>query len=116
MTLSADDVRLIGACLHAVANGPFIPDWELSILMGMTRAECAAVAARWPEVNLQDEDVRLSVANGLNHLVGYPIDEEDQWDRYIPVARAMRSTDCMHASRHHFRPNSRSISESFSST
>jgi hypothetical protein len=87
MTLSADDTRLIGACLHAVANGPFIPDWEFSILMGVTRAEYAAVAARWPEVDRRAEDVRLSVLNGLNNLTGYPSDHEDQWDRYIPVAR-----------------------------
>jgi hypothetical protein len=86
MTLSADDIRLIGACLHAVANGPFIPDWEFSILMGLTRAECVAIAARWPNLDLADREVRRAVMNSVNHLTGYPIDHEGQWDRYIPAS------------------------------
>jgi hypothetical protein len=87
MTLSDDDFRLIGACLHAVANGPFIPDWEFSILMGLTRGECAAIAARWPNADLADDDVRRAVVNSANHLTGYPIDHEDQWEHYIPASR-----------------------------
>jgi hypothetical protein len=86
MTLSDSDIRLIGACLHAVANGPFIPDWEFGTLMGLTRAECASVAARWPSVDLADNEVRRAVMNSVNHLVGYPIDHEDQWDHYIPAS------------------------------
>jgi hypothetical protein len=87
MTLSDDDIRLIGACLTAIASGPFIPDWEFQTLMGVTREECAAVAVGWPDVDWRVQDVQLSVLNGLSHLMGYPIDDEDQWDLYIPVAR-----------------------------
>jgi hypothetical protein len=92
MTLSADDIRLIGACLQAVANGPFIPDWEFSTLMGLTRGECAAFAARWPNIDLADDEVRRAVMNSVNHLTGYPIDHEDQWDHYIPASRDEIST------------------------
>jgi hypothetical protein len=87
MTLSDDDLRLVGACLHAVANGPFIPDREFSILMGLTRAECVAIAARWPDIDLSDNEVRRAVMNSVNHLVGYPIDHDEQWGRHIPVSR-----------------------------
>jgi hypothetical protein len=88
MTLSDDDKRFIGACLKAVANGPFIPDWEFRTLMGVSRAECAAIAARWPDVDRRAEDVQLAVLNGLNNLAGYPIDHGDEWDRYVPAPRA----------------------------
>jgi hypothetical protein len=30
--------------------------------------------------------------NSVNHLTGYPIDHEDQWDHYIPASRDEIST------------------------
>jgi hypothetical protein len=55
--------------------------------MGVTRAECASIAASWPPSDLRDERARLAAASAVNQLIGYPIDHEDQWAWYIPVPR-----------------------------
>jgi hypothetical protein len=87
MTLSADDTRVIGECLNADAHGPFFPDWEFSTLFGIERDACARIAAAWPDVDLADGDVQLAVNNSLVHFAGYPIDDEEQWSRYLSVSR-----------------------------
>lgn len=87
MKLSPQDAKVIGECLHATATGPFFPDWEFDTLMGMNRSEFCKIAARWPDVDLQEERVRNAVSNSLLNLSGYPIDREEEWSGYVSVPR-----------------------------
>jgi len=86
MTLSEmtqEDRDLLGRCLRAAANGPFFPDWEFHTLFGLERAKVAAIAARWPHVDGDDEDVRLAINNALANLLGYPHDEPEAFKQWI---------------------------------
>lgn len=70
--LTAEQRRLVGACLEAVVRGPYLDDDdEFHTLMGMTRAEAADVAAVWPEPAPNGLSF-LTVNNALNNLLGYP--------------------------------------------
>ena len=80
--LSNDDIELVGRCLHAAVDGPFFPDGEFPILMGLTKQEVEAIAAGWPtceDAELQDRAVK----NVLNHLLSYPHGQEAAWGAYI---------------------------------
>ena len=87
MNISHQDIQIIAECLKATAAGPFFPDWEFDSLMGIGKADFAAIVARWPDVDLRDEKVRNAVSNSLLNLRGYPIDDEEEWPRYISVPR-----------------------------
>ena len=72
--------------LGAAVNGPFFFDWEFSTLFGLTRSEVAAVLRAWPDGDdpvVQDR----AVANAINHLLGYPHDDTESWDRYVRTPR-----------------------------
>lgn len=79
--------QIIGECLRAASFGPFIPDWEFSILFGVEKQEIAEISAAWPTVDLTREAVLRAVNNSLGNLCGYPIDNPKSWDEYISVPR-----------------------------
>lgn len=85
--LSEDEKLLIGECLHAAAEGPFFPDWEFDTLFGVQRADVASLAARWPDIDGEDETVTLAVQNSLTNLLGYPHGEDASWAEYISGSR-----------------------------
>jgi hypothetical protein len=85
--LTPRDVQIVRDCMHAVVKGPFIPDWEFSILFGIGRTEVAAVLKRWPAVDFTDEVVRLAVLNSLVQLLGYPIEHASEWPVYIHASQ-----------------------------
>ncbi len=70
--LSEEQRTLVGLCLHAVVDGPFISsDAEFQTVMGVTRKEVAAVAASWPDP--AGAPLTFVAVNGtLNNLLGYP--------------------------------------------
>jgi hypothetical protein len=80
------DTVIIGACLRAAANGPFFDDSEFHTLFGMDRATVAAVADRWPDVSVHDEDVSLAINNSLVNLLGYPHGHGRAWSEWIPAS------------------------------
>jgi hypothetical protein len=58
---------LVGACLRAIVDGPYVADdGEFQTIMGVTRPQTAAVASTWPDF------VFVAVSNTLNNLLGYP--------------------------------------------
>jgi hypothetical protein len=79
-------------CLRAAADGPFFPDWEFHTLFGIERADVAAVAARWPDVNDTREVVQAAIINSLNNLLGYPHGEAEAFIQWIgaPVEEVER--------------------------
>jgi len=86
--LTNTDHLIISQCLKAAADGPFFPEWEFKILFGFSRDEFRRQAALYESADDQPVHVGYAVHNALNHLVGYPIDSEDQWSAWIPVPRS----------------------------
>lgn len=78
---------IIQECLNAVVNGPFIDDMEFSTLFGLSRAEVNEILVHWPNVNMQEEAVRVAISNSFNNLIGYPIDCPEKWPEYLSVTR-----------------------------
>lgn len=76
--LSADQRRLVKACLDAIVHGPYIDhDGEFHSLMGVYRAEAEEVAGAWSEPSGSGLTV-ITVNNTLNSLILYP---HNQWKR-----------------------------------
>jgi hypothetical protein len=81
--VTPEDQRTIGECLRAAVEGPFFPEWEFSLLMGLSRDEVAAVSAEWPDTS-DAETQGIAVNNVLNNLLGYPHrTSEDTWHSFI---------------------------------
>ena len=79
-SLSDEDSAVIRGCLKAAVHGPFFPDWEFNILIGLTRSEVEIVLTRWPTApeetpagydSPQHFQV-VAVNNVMNNLLGYP--------------------------------------------
>ena len=84
--MTPDDERTIQECLRAAVEGPFFPEWEFQTLMGLERAEVAAVLAEWPGTTRSDDQV-VAVNNVLNNLLGYPHAASEQtWRSYIEAS------------------------------
>jgi hypothetical protein len=74
--LRPESQRLVGACLRAAVQGPYLDDDdEFHTLMGVTREEAAEVAESWPQAATNGLTF-LTVNNALNNLLGYP---HGQW-------------------------------------
>ncbi len=100
-SLSDEDRKVIGECLHALADGPFIPDDdELHAVTGLTRDELRFVAKAWPDIKKEragwsptyeiPDFISLSylaVSGTLNNLTGYPHGKERQWLKEKQVER-----------------------------
>jgi hypothetical protein len=69
--LSADQQTLVGLCLRAIVDGPYVPDSEFQTVMGVTREEAAAVASAWPDPAAA-RFTFVAVSNTLNNFLGYP--------------------------------------------
>ncbi|HKI00051.1 MAG TPA: hypothetical protein VJ999_13165 [Candidatus Sulfotelmatobacter sp.] len=78
---------VVRECLEAAVNGPFFPEWEFSIIFGLTREEVRQVLASWPNLNEGDESVVRAINNSFNNLLGYPTrHKEDLWPKFISVS------------------------------
>ncbi len=49
--LSERDKQLVHECMVAIAQGPFLEEWEFQTRTGITRAQLNAVLAQWPDFN-----------------------------------------------------------------
>lgn len=101
-SLGNQELQIIGECLKAVAQGPFLVDpqaddpwWEFSTLMGLKPEELSDIADRWPDVDSASTDVQLAINNSMNNLLGYPHGCEAECSQYIlvPAAEVARVFD-----------------------
>ncbi len=70
--LSASQLDLVGLCLRAIVDGPYLSnDDEFHTVMGATRAEAAKISGSWSQV-ANESRVYMVVNNALNNLLGYP--------------------------------------------
>jgi hypothetical protein len=69
--LSPGQQGVVGLCLTAIIEGPYVPDWEFQTIMGVAREETAAVASAWPDPT-RAPFTFIAVSNTLTNLLGYP--------------------------------------------
>lgn len=80
--MSPQDIELVKGCLRAAVEGPFFPDWEFSILFGLSRDEVKDIYISWPHIEAPVQDVRIAVLSAINNLSGYPHNEPDELKSY----------------------------------
>jgi hypothetical protein len=79
--------EVVRECLRAAVAGPFFPDWEFSIIFGLTRDEVNQVLLSWPELNEADDSVARAINNSFNNLLGYPTrNKQELWPKFISVS------------------------------
>ena len=93
--LDNQEIKIIGECLDATIQGPFLVDpqandpwWEFPILMGLEPHEVSDIADLWPNVDMANTDVQLAINNSMNNLLGYPHGRWAEWPDYISVPPA----------------------------
>lgn len=86
-TLDERDRQVVAEALRAATEGPFFPDWEFSILFGLSRDEVRRVSADWPETNDTETEL-VAVEGAMNNLLGYPHGKDAAFPNYMSVDRA----------------------------
>jgi hypothetical protein len=87
LELPAQDVAVIGICVRAVADGPFLPEWEMHALVGFDRADLRRIADSWPP-SAPGTEAEAAAWGCLNNLLRYPHGRWDAWSEFIPVSPA----------------------------
>ncbi len=85
---SIEDVQVFRESLIAAAHGPFFPDWEFATLLGLERAEVAAIAAAFSPATLLVGDVATALNGAMNNLLGYPHGQDAVWSQWLSVSPA----------------------------
>jgi hypothetical protein len=83
--LSERDKQIIGECLDAFANGPFVPDWELPAVCGYERAELAKLAAIYPSEE-NSKAMMWAINGAMNNLTGYPHRKEEELAKRVSAS------------------------------
>lgn len=60
----------------SLEDGLIFPNWEFSILTGAQVEEARTVLSHWPNVDLKEESVWLTLSGVLRNIVGYPHRQE----------------------------------------
>ena len=82
--LTDSEREIVYRCLRVAADEPTVyPDWEFQTIFGLLRPDFAAIADRWPNLDDDDQDVRLAINNSLNNLLGYPHKWQKEWDAHF---------------------------------
>lgn len=80
--MGVEQRQLVGLCLRAMVEGPYVPEWEFQTIMGVERAEAAEVAESWPEPASNGKTF-VTVNNTLNNFLGYPHGRWGELSQYI---------------------------------
>jgi hypothetical protein len=86
--LSQFEREIVGQCIRALVDGPFLPDWEFHTLTGLFRPQIAEVAERWSSVDEAIDLHRRAIHASLATLLYGPIRQFDRWHEYIAADRA----------------------------
>lgn len=87
MAINGRDLEVLGECLVAFVDGPFIPDWEFHTLTGFERSDYRHLLADWPDADFANRDVRAMVMNCLVNLLGYPHGEDRRLVELVSVSK-----------------------------
>lgn len=84
--MGRDLSKVFDQVLIATADGPFFPDGEFSTLLGRTKAEYRAAVGTLPPGAEPSSEQRFLLHNALNHLLGYPHNQEGVWSDWLSVS------------------------------
>jgi len=86
--LSQMEREIVGQCVCALADGPFLPDGEFHTITGFFRPQIAEVADCWPVVDEGIHSHRRAIHASLAALLYGPIRHFDRWHEYITAERS----------------------------
>lgn len=77
--------ELIHECMVAIAQGPFLDEWEFQTRIGITRAELMAVLAEWPDFNYASDGAMetLAINNCSNEILHGLFVSPCQWEQWF---------------------------------
>src|SRR5690606_36020743 len=87
VTLSNREKTIIGECLRAAADGPFLAGDVFQTLMGVERHTVRCLADQWPDVRDEDPDLSIAINNAMNNLLSYPHHCDEVWPDWISISR-----------------------------
>jgi hypothetical protein len=79
--LSERESDVVRAVLRAAVEGPFFPEWEFEMIMGVDRDETRRVLVAWPDT-ADPQATDFAVSGAFNNLLGYPHRKWDAWSDY----------------------------------
>jgi hypothetical protein len=82
--LSHEDQESILQCMRAIADGPYIEDWEIHTRLGITRESLRQIISLWPNIDdgFDHSDGFLAINNCMNEVcngIHIPSEEWDSW-------------------------------------
>ena len=82
--LTENELAIVKQCMMCVADGKVIlHDWEFHSIMGVGIDEFLEILALWPNINENEERVKMAINNSLNNLIGYSHGKQKSWDRIM---------------------------------
>lgn len=81
--LTDHEKKVVLECVHAVINGPFIPEQLFHTLMGIERSDYIRFIDDWEGDSLKNEDEANYIYCALLQLIEYPHNKDDVWFDYI---------------------------------
>jgi hypothetical protein len=80
--LSEWETSLAWAILNAMAEGPFISDYDLPLVTGFKRIQLQALHQRRNEITDNDDDAISAVGQCLNNCLSYPHNKYGELERW----------------------------------
>ncbi|MDU8926759.1 hypothetical protein RXV86_05110 [Alisedimentitalea sp. MJ-SS2] len=79
------DVESVRRCIQAIAEGPFLPDWEFATVMGFKRQELQDWLAL-DVFEIEGDAMKMAIA-AMNNLSGYPHGKNEELEDMTNLAR-----------------------------
>ena len=88
--LSVSEQQAVLRCMKAIAEGPFIDDWEFRTRLGIDRATLRQVLSHWPHIvdAGDDSDECLAINNCMNEVSNGLRFSNYEWEKWFTQSRA----------------------------
>jgi hypothetical protein len=88
--LSPEERIMVRECLSAIAQGPFIDEWEFQTRIGVDREKVISMLDSWPNIDDRFDDCEetITINNCLNEIC-YGIDiPPPEWLKWFTASRS----------------------------
>src|SRR6266478_180229 len=92
--LSSDDQESILQCMRAIADGPYVENWEIHTRLGITRETLKQVISLWPDIEDDPGDREncsvgfLAINNCMNEVCNGIRIPQEEWGDWFTRARS----------------------------
>jgi hypothetical protein len=92
--LSSEDQESILQCMRAIADGPYIDDWEMHTRLGITRETLKQIISLWPKIEDDYEgrdkcsDGFLAINNCMNEVCNGVHIPPQEWENWFKRTRS----------------------------